>query len=354
MKFATLIATCFFFFATTASGQMNYNPYNSGNSGYNNQQADVKPAANVKTVVHTLTDPATGMETAYVPLPTNWKTTAKGWFGPDNSRIEAKAGGSFSDQQRQLYHIDQVLQQDLFPQLQYLGAQINGVIDLPQIAMNDKMTFAKYWKALPSQDMHQVKGIEVTDTKSGERGLIIVHFTYSRSQYGNFAHYYLNLLTSTPARYEQDKNVAIYALAKMKVSDQSIALHNQKEQQKSQASWAAHNSRMRANQQNFDGWQKAQSDLSSVNDIYFEGWKRRSQIEDRMQEKTVDGIWEQETIRDPYSSNNQEGKVASGYKYYYVNVFGEYFGTNDEFYNPAQDPNMNHIEWRKVESNGGY
>ncbi len=347
MKFATLITICFSFLATVAFGQMNYNQYNSGNSGYSHQQAEI-PAPAGKMVMHTLRDPATGMESAYVPLPANWNTKGNAWVGPENSRIEARPGGSFSSQQRNLYHIDQVIQQDLMPQLRNYGAQINGVIDLPQIAMNDKMTFARYWKVSPSQDMHQVKGIELTDPKSGEKGLVVVHFTYSQSQYGNFAHYYMHLLTAKSNRYAKDKHAAIYALAKIRVSDQSVARHNQKEQQKSQASWAAHNNKMRANQRNFDGWQKAQADLSSISDISYEGWKSRNASSDRMQEKAVDGIWEQESVTDTYG---QQRKVESGYKYYYINGSGQYFGTNDEFYNPAQDPNMNHMEWKKV--NGG-
>ena len=103
--------------------------------------------------------------------------------------------------------------------------------------------------------------------------MVIVHFTFSQSQYGNYAHYYMHTLAANQQGYEHAKSVAIYALAKIRVSDQSVAIHNRKEQQKSQASWASHNNRMRANQRNFDGYQKAQADLSSVGDIYFEGWK---------------------------------------------------------------------------------
>lgn len=349
MKFATLITICFTFLATVVFGQMGYNQYNSGNSGYSNHQAEAIPPKGEKTVIRKLIDPASGIVSAHVPLPLSWKISGNKWTGPNNSALEVRMGGSFSSQQRNLYHIDQIIQQDLLPQLQNYGVQINNIIDLPQIAMNDKATFARYWKVAPSRDMHQVKGIEITDPKAGERGMVIVHFTFSQSQYGNYAHYYMHTLAANQQGYEHAKSVAIYALAKIRVSDQSVAIHNRKEQQKSQASWASHNNRMRANQRNFDGYQKAQADLSSVGDIYFEGWKSRNASSDRMQEKAVDGIWEQESVTNPYSG--QQGKVESGYKYYYINGNGQYFGTNDEFYNPAQDPNMNHMEWRKV--NGG-
>lgn len=349
MKFATLITICFTFLATVAFGQMGYNQYNSGNSGYSNHQAEAIPPKGEKTVIRKLIDPKSGIVSAHVPLPLSWKVAGNKWTGPNNSALEVRMGGSFSSQQRNLYHIDQVIQQDLLPQLQNYGVQINNIIDLPQIAMNDKTTFARYWKVAPSRDMHQVKGIEITDPKAGQKGMVIVHFTFSQSQYGSFAHYYMHTLASNQQGYEHAKSVAIYALAKVRVSDQSVAIHNRKEQQKSQASWASHNNRMRANQRSFDGYQKAQADLSSVGDIYFEGWKSRNASSDRMQEKAVDGIWEQESVSNPYGG--QQGKVESGYKYYYVNTFGQYFGTNDEFYDPAQDPNMNHMEWRKA--NGG-
>ena len=109
---------------------------------------------------------------------------------------------------------------------------------------------------------------------------------------------------------------------------------------------------MAANQRSFDGWQKAQKDLSSVNDIYYEGWKSRSASEDVIRRKEIDGIWERETVSNPFYG--EERQIESGYKYYYMNQFGEYFGTNDEFYDPARDPNRNNMEWRKVNNPNGY
>jgi hypothetical protein len=65
---------------------------------------------------------------------------------------------------------------------------------------------------------------------------------------------------------------------------------------------------------------------------------------------TVNGINGTENIYDP--SANQTYNVESGYDRYFMNGQGEYFGTNDQFYEPGQDMNLIG-EWTESQ-NGGY
>ncbi len=312
---------------------------------YNSRNNGGRSGGNLKT--HTIMDPKTGRPSGYVQLPSNWRLTEKAWLGPGKTRVEFRKGGAFSAQQRQINSVDQIIQQDLLPKLQQSGLRLDRIIDLPSIAQNNQKMFAQYWKAMPSQETHQVKGIEMTEPNKNEKGLIIVHLTISRSQYGSFSNYYSNVLVSDPRSYENDKKIVINALSTMQMDRQAIAAHNQREQQKSNASWSAHNQRMRQNQANFDSWQKTQQTYSDISDINHEGWKRRNAISDAGHDKTINGIWERDAAVNPYSG--QQMNVESGYKYYYMNANGQYFGTNDEFYNPERDPRVNHQQWRRVQ-----
>lgn len=363
MKRISLITFIFALFTSFVMGQYYGNGYNQGSSyyqhqGYQSSQGYQQPqgyqqfpAHNItkpagKLVQHTMKNPKTGLDSGPVQLPANWKVMEKAWISPSGAKAEVRKGGSYATPQFVPQSVDQIIQQELNPRLQQYGAQIKGIVDLPQIAQHNKAVYDLYWKSMPMQELHQARGIDLIG-KDGKPGFIIVHFMLTQSQYGALAHYYMNTLSGeSSTNFEKDKNSLLYALATSGVNRQAIALHNQREQQRSQASWSAHNSRMRANQSNFDSWQRTQADLSSVNDIYFDTWKNKNQIENRMQEKTVNGIWERDNVVNPYGG--QTTQVKSGYKYYYMNTFGEYIGTNDEFYNPAQDPNMNQVEWKKV------
>jgi hypothetical protein len=305
-----------------------------------------------KVEMRPLIDSKTGRPSAYAPLPANWKL-GNTWEGPGGIKVELRQGGSAMQQQRPIQSIDQLIQQTLMPELKRAGVQIDNIMDLPGIARNNQKNYSQYWQAMPMQVTHQVKGIEMTDPNNGKRGMFVIHLILSQSQYGSMNNYYMNILEASPSRYEHAKKTLIYALENMQLDRQAVAAHNQREQQKSNASWAAHNQRMRQNQANFDSWQKTQQTYSDISDIQHEGWKRRNAIQDAGHSNSINsGIWEREARINPNSG--QQMNVQSGYKYYYMNEFGQYFGTNDEFYNPERDPNVNHMNWKKVQRPNNY
>lgn len=301
---------------------------------------------NGKVEMRPLIDTKTGKVTAYAPLPANWKT-GKTWQGPQGTMVETKQGGMATAQQRPLNSIDQLIQQYIMPEIRRSGAQVRNMIDLPGIARNNQKNHAQYWQAMPTRFVHQVKGIEMTYPGSGKKSLVIVNLILSSNSYGGLNTYYSTILTANPSRYETDKKTLIFALENLELDPQMVAAYNQSEQQKSQVSWAAHNQRMRQNQANFDAWQQTQQTLSDVNDIYYEGYQNRSRMNDAGHQKTINGIWEQESGTNPY--NGQQMNTSIHNKYNYVNQYGQVFGTNNPNYNPALDPNMNHMEWRKVQ-----
>ncbi len=375
MKLSNLLTIATILFFATACGDTYYEDY-YGDEGYYEEEAyykggefaeegfgnfDSPNSYNAQTInsnggnlkMHPVRDPKTGMIGAHVPLPANWKVTPQGIFGPNGTEIKDMPGATFSSQQRRVSSIDQIIREDILPKMQQAGSRFVNTFDLPEIAEKDRQTFSQYWKAMPSQETHQVKGVEFKDAQ-GKSVLLVVHFTYSRSQYGDYGFYYINALSARPEQYEKAKSIAIYALANLKISPQAIAAHNQREQQKSNASWSAHNQKMRRNQANFDSWNRAnRNTYNEISDINMQGWRNRNAISVQGHSKSIDGIWERESIIDPYTGNQM--KAQSGYSDYYMNNQGEYIGTNDKFYNPERDPRMNNQNWRKARRQGnGY
>ncbi len=299
-----------------------------------------------RVTMHPIMDQQKGMVSSYVPLPHNWKVGPMAWTGPHEIRVELRKGATATAPQSVFYSVDQVLQMDMVPKLKQGGLRIDNIINLPRVAQKDQQSYAQYWKFAPTQDLHEARGIEMTETSSGKRALIVVHFMVSRSQFGSISNYYSHVLVADPAGFEEGKAALLFALLNTRSNPQYIAAHNQREQNRAQISSRAHQNKMAANQRHFQGMQKAQQTLSEVGDIYHQTWQNTNRISDRIQEKSVDGIWEREAAFNPYSG--QQVKIPSGYKYYYMNQFGEWIGSNDEFYNPATDPNVNNYQWRPV------
>ena len=79
-------------------------------------------------------------------------------------------------------------------------------------------------------------------------------------------------------------------------------------------------------------------------------WRSQEAMRDAGHANAVDGVWERERVVDPSSGNQLE--VDAGYKYYFTNGQGEWIGTNSEFFNPANDPDLNHQEWRRAPIGG--
>ena len=114
--------------------------------------------SNGEKVMHPNKNSQTGMVTGYIPLPSDWKISGDTWYGPGNTKVELRMGGSWTGQQRQIQSIDQIIQQDIIPYLQQSGVQVNNLVNLPTVANNNQKLYAQFWKAAPSRDYHDAKG----------------------------------------------------------------------------------------------------------------------------------------------------------------------------------------------------
>jgi len=297
-----------------------------------------------KVVMHPITDPQTGQVSELIPLPDYWDLGTEAWTWGTKASARSFRGQTFTERQG-IASIDQVLQQYVIPMGARNGIQVGTITDLPTVAKNDRALIEQYWEYIPTRKTVLAKAVEGTD-QQGRKTLAVVHFTLRQSSYGYVSSYYLHTLDADPEHYEQARHDLLFALANYRVNPQRIASFNRAEQQKAQVRQSNWKAQMASRWRTFNALQKTQADLSSINDSYFETWKKNSAIKDRMHTSTVNMIRELETVANPFDQSSIE--VKSGYKYYFTNAQGAYIGTNSEFYDPAQDPRVNHQDWRQA------
>lgn len=290
-----------------------------------------------------LYNPQTGELFSEVPLPSDWKVTPQVWSAPGNIRAREIAGEFLSGVDTS---VDQIIQSKLIPMLTQTGNRVLSIEDYPQIAEYDRQYYAQLWKVAPSQDHHVAKGI-VYEGDANLKGVLVVHFTKSRSQFGTSVFYTMHLLEGSAGAFDGRKREFLRALANIKPNLEQIAAYNQREQQKAATSMGNFNARQQQKQQQFDDWMATQrQSSSSALDSSMESWRRRQGMIDSGHQKQVDAIRGTAPI---YNSNTgQTWEVEDGHDRYYMNNSGEYIPTDDQFYDPNMDPALNNQEWMEV------
>jgi len=321
--------------ATAQVIQANFKQNQAQVSGPNHQQENIK--------YFPIYNPQFGMVSRYVPLPAHWSVEDY-WTTPTGSKAGFIKGGPVN-----FTSIDQVINQVFMPNYQH-KIQIVRMEDLPQIARADLQEQEGYYSYMPAQNHTQAKGIEYVDKGTGNKGYFILHFVVKTSQMGRYAYHWGHNLYATGNTFAQDKKAFVYALANAKINPEYLAAYNRKEAGQLAANDAAFQRKMAARRQSFNSAMAASRTNSEISDIYQETWKNTSRMNDRGHNSEINAIHERNTMINPYTGTTTN--IESGYKYYYVNQFGQYFGTNDEFYNPERDPNVNHQEWKKMQYQG--
>lgn len=291
-------------------------------------------------------DPQTGMLIAEIPLPGDWKVTSQAWSAPDGVQARAVAGEFLSGVDTT---VDHVIQAKLLPLVQQSGNRVLGIEDYPAIARYDANYSAQLWKFAPSQDQHAAKGV-IYGGDNDVKGVIVVHFQNSGSEFGASSFYSLHVLEGPASTFERRKQEFLNALANQRHNPERIAAYNQREQQLAAGRAASFNAQQRQKQQQFDGWMATQrQSSSSVLDSSMESWRRRQDMNDTGHQRQVDAIAGTTPVHDP--NTGQTWQVEAGHGRYYINSAGEYIPTDDPFYNPNMDPAVNNGEWIEVTPN---
>ncbi|MFV0276704.1 MAG: hypothetical protein ACK5HY_05895, partial [Parahaliea sp.] len=86
---------------------------------------------------------------------------------------------------------------------------------------------------------------------------------------------------------------------------------------------------------------------SDINNIIVGGYRERSAVGDRMQQRYVDSLREET----PYTTPSGETvRLPSFYDKVYTDGNGTYLLNNDALYNPNTDPTINNVNWHRIEA----
>ena len=289
---------------------------------------------------------------AHIELPTRWpvKSTPGGDWSVESPDLKVKAmqgatfvyaGGQYGQfyqqgggQMRAPLAPDQVVMQDLVPNMQRQGGELIGVTDLPAVARADQQGLDGLYSI--GQVRKTCRAALSEWRKGDQRIALVLHwFAFEGSDMTNWG-YRITGMQASPRNYEQDKAALVNSLSSVRWDRAYFAAYAQSEQQKEGQSWATHNQRMASNQAAFDAQQRTHRETwGAINDASMGAYNSRMQSMDRMQNATINGIRGEQDAMNPYTG--QQGKVEAGYQNYWVNRDGQYFGTNDGMY----DPNAN-------------
>jgi hypothetical protein len=314
--------------------------------------------------MHTITIPSSfaGIAMAQLQVPARWnvKTNASGSWYVDEPGLKVKDVNlqSFitpNSQMAQLYQQnggkvrpvmtpEQVLQQDIVPQLRNQGYELIGSSDAPEVARAAQPGMDGLYST--GQRRNTCKANISTWRKGDQRMALLMHWSMMETPGMANWNYYFTRLDAPAARFEQEKAALLAANASLRYNPQYFAAYAQSEQQKAGQSWATHNQRMQANQAAFDARQRTHRETwGAINDASMSAYQDRMNSMDRMQNATINGIRGEQDAMNPYTG--EQGKVQSGYDQYWMNSDGQYIGTNDGMY----DPNVNSDwtdQWRQV------
>ncbi|MEM8890924.1 MAG: hypothetical protein AAGD28_23310 [Bacteroidota bacterium] len=310
------------------------------------QETDSPSNKRSKTLVMTpMTNTQSGELMGHIPLPKDWRIEGNSIVGPDGIKSTDYPYQHYSFQQRRLLSLEEVVRQDLAPGIRQAGGKILGTFVIPELENYDRAYSNLLWKfGTPRNEFHAL-GVDCV-TPDGNRSLLVFRQTISRSQFGNFWGYYVNSIEANTSVYEEAKNDYIFAICHVHPNMDQIQRYNQNEIAKSNASWAAHRSRMAANQAAFNARNQAWMESSNaISDMSMRGWRSRNAMNDKGHSATINGILEEETITDPHTGQSMQ--VEAGSKRYFTNGNNEYIRTDDYFYDPNADNQVNQYEWKE-------
>lgn len=339
------------------------NTYNASNENASQQAASQNQGGD-KIVMHPIMDSKTNQPSSHIPLPANWKlhtnvqANAPVITGPNgievyyyayqgfmysNDQYMQQAYQAAGQQMRRPAGIENVMNQDVAQMANSIGLKFIKLYSLPEVAQADKSYADMLYKAGQQQNTFLAAASDWEDGK-GNKVVIITHYNENAGQGSIYWGYYIQVLGSKAAAFENAKNTYLYGLVNTQYNQQSIAAYNQAEAAKANQSWSTHNQTMQNNQANFDAQQRAhQSSVDAWNKSSMDGYNSRSASQDRMQNQTINSINETQNVIDP--NTGQQYQVEGYSNQYWVNGQGEYIRSDNSLYNPNLDPNYNDQNW---------
>jgi len=305
-------------------------------------------------------DSRNGMVKAQVPFPSSWQKHNEGEYnytGPDGIKIysERVAMYMFSNDQNTNYSyqqsgmpiqfpksIDQVINEGFMDYANKINRKLVKKYPMPQLAAWDKQFDDQLYKSLPSEKTFNVMGLEWRDP-DGTSFLTILHHFVSHDNYGGYWGITYTVLEASEDAFEQAKTHYVNGLLNQQINPQWLQATNQKDMQIAQQSNAAHQTRMAGI--------KAIGDQSTANhnarmtamDRNMESWRTNQAAGDRNHNQFIDNIHGNTNVSNPNTGSNY--KVEAGANQYWMNDQNEYIKSDNSFYNPNLDQNINQQTW---------
>lgn len=177
---------------------------------------------------------------------------------------------------------------------------------------------------------------------------VLVNMMTSMDQNGAYWNALLQMIESEPASMEQAKAALIYSILNTQYNPQQIAAYNADLQRENSQSWAQHNAQMQDNKRNFDQRQQTYRETQDhINKSNMDAYNYRQQVNDGIQHSFNNYMMDEKTVRD--NNTGERYQVETGANQYWMNNNNEYIKSNDAFYDPNLDQNVNNQQWQETE-----
>ena len=320
---------------------------------------------NVPLVPHPLIDNK-GQIMAHMTFPANWKLhnePGKAAFtGPNgisvynipmrnftytNDPTMASVYQRNGVRLRQALSPEAIVKQDLEPIAKKEGSRLIKIYTVPEIAKSDGAMQDMMYRIGPPNTRYDAVVSEWEDAK-GNPYATILHICVT--DIGNMVmwNYYGHGLDAPKERYESAKKTLIDGLASLQYNPRYFDRYNQQEMNRESASWAAHNQRMAARQQQFDTQQQIFKEKSeAINSSIMASYNERNASSDRNHNRFLNYIKDENTVTN--SGDGKRYQVQSGASQYWMNDQGQYIGTNDPNYDPNRNQGTQNQTWNEAQ-----
>lgn len=327
-------------------------------------------------------DPKSGLTVYSVEYPSSWKILTKPTYesdrdfpfflyqiqGPDGIKAfntPLKTFISYSNPQmaqyakmdgqqnlRPLLPIETLVQQDIEPAMRKQGFTYEGIKRLPELERMYQQKVTENAQVPVQAELHPTVWVNAT----GQKVLVTIGRINYRQQMPSYGtidawYYAVDYVISEAENFDEVIEEFSNAQLGIKENPQWKSHSNQIIAQRTEIarrqSAINHQNNMAQQQASFNAHQQRMKTLNSAQDASHASFMNRTfgAGSSTSQTSAVNTIWEEETVSHP---NGNSYQVEAGAKEYWMDGDGNYIKSDDLFYNPNGDMNINNIEWTKV------
>lgn len=329
----------------------------------NHQHASSQSRSNSYVYIEDV-DSKTGMVTHQYPFPKSWKKSQQAGYlyeGPNNIRVSGVQSlyFDFTNNQDVLMNwqyqgiqnvspldLDQIIEYFFMPNAQQAGRTLVNSYQLPELARTRVLYHNQRFHSVPTQWDAQAYVLEWQD-KSDMRyaSILVKEIGYAQVSSGWFL---INQQLEAPKEYyEEAKDALIYALTYYITNPDWVRYINERDAQQADVQLQAHLNRMAAINARISSNQSIGDIYSEISDISHAGYLKRSDMNIKGHNSTIDMIGERTLIGN--QTTGEQYYVPSGNNYYWVNKDGAYISTNNSLFDPRTDQRLNQMEWEKFQ-----